>query len=149
MADRPLSYVRSTNSAADYFLHCGDSEMPPQALADWAAVRGNNDYYGSYPENLTLDIAGHRFLLTHGHRDMMWHQYDQLAAKANRLGCDICCFGHTHIYMDAEVNGVRLLNPGSLRYNRDRSNPCYMRIELNGDSVKAVRINLPDELNGF
>lgn len=149
MARAPLEYVRKAHPEADYFLYCGDSELPRQAMEGWAAVRGNNDSYGEYPEELILKIGGHQIYMTHGHMDMIWHKYDQLAAKAKRKGCDICCFGHTHVYYDGELNGVRMLNPGSMRYNRDRSPSCYMLVTLDGSDVCVQRKNLPEGLGQF
>lgn len=121
----------------DYFIHCGDSEMPKYRLEGFAAVMGNNDYYGEYPMHLILEIGSHRIYVCHGHRDMIYGHFEMLAAHAKEHGCDIACFGHTHIPFDQVIDGVHLLNPGSIWRNRDGSEPSYMIIHLNGDKVFA------------
>lgn len=134
-----LEYVRTAHSDADYFFHCGDTELPPYELHGFAVVQGNNDYYGTYPMRKILEIGSHRIMLVHGHRDVIFGHYEMLADKAAALGCDIACFGHSHIYHDSEVNGVRLLNPGSIWRNRDGSQPSYMIVTLDGDRILAER----------
>ena len=134
-----ISVIRNMYPDADYFFHCGDSEMPRYMLDGYACVQGNNDFYGEFPLHLVLHIGERNFLLAHGHRDMMYGRYDMLAKKAQKLGCDTVCFGHTHRYYDETVEGVRLLNPGSIWHNRDGSEPSYMLLRLNGKELTAER----------
>ncbi len=141
--ETPLKVIRERNPDAYCFIHCGDSEMPEPELRGYAHVRGNNDYYPNFPENLVIPIENHRIYVTHGHRDIGFYEYDRLAAKAKSRDCDIVMFGHTHMYFDEVVDGIHLLNPGSLRYNRDLTPPCYMIIMITGDEIKAHRINYP------
>ena len=51
--------------------------------------------------------------------------------------CDIVCFGHTHVaYLD-QVDGITLLNPGSLSHSRD-GKPCsYAILDINEDDVQV------------
>ena len=131
----PLEYLKEEYAHADYFLHCGDSELPKQMMEGFACVEGNNDPYGEYPMRLVLNIGEHRIYLTHGHRDMMFGQYEMLAQKAKALGCDIACFGHSHVPFAQVIDGVTCLNPGSIWHNRDGSRPTYMIVELYGRKV--------------
>lgn len=134
---KPLEYVKEAYHGYDYFFHCGDSEMPKYLLQGFAAVNGNNDWFNEYPSNLVLEIGEHCFYLTHGHRDFYFGRYDMLARKAKKLGCDVVCFGHTHIPFDQEIDGVRLLNPGSIWHNRDGSEPSYMLLTLRGSEIEV------------
>lgn len=140
MTRHGLDYVRSAHSDADYFIHCGDSEMPKYEMGGFACVQGNNDWFGEYPPRLTLEIGMHRILVTHGHRDFFYGRFDMLADRARAFDCDIVCFGHTHIYFDETVNGIRLLNPGSIWRNRDGSKPSYMLINLQGKKIITKRM---------
>ena len=133
----PLDFLREKYSDAEIFLHCGDSELPKRMLSGFTAVAGNNDDYGEYPEYLVLEAEGHRIYLTHGHRDMFLNQLHMLVKKANMLGCDTVCFGHTHVPCDAYVDGVHLLNPGSVWHNRDGSAPSYMILQIDKAGVRA------------
>ena len=139
---KPLEYIKMKHSDADYFFHCGDTELPPYEMEGFAVVQGNNDYYSQYPLRKVLEIGAHRILLTHGHRDMIFGQYKMLAERAKAFGCDIVCFGHTHISYDGEIDGIRILNPGSVWRNRDGTKPSYMVITLSGPDIHVERKEL-------
>ena len=139
--DEPLQELQRHYRDADYFFHCGDSEMPYKSLSGFARVRGNNDYDYDYPETLVLEVGEHRFLLTHGHRQGVYFGYDGLIRLAKINRCDIVCFGHTHRYSEAEKDGILLLNPGSIWCNRDGSAPSYMIITLENEKIKIERKN--------
>ena len=137
---QPLEYLKQTYPADDYFLHCGDTEMHPYEMEGFAVVQGNNDFFNAYPKQRIIQIGEHQILMVHGHMDLFLNHYDMLAKKAKNLGCDIACFGHTHIYHDSVINGVRMLNPGSIWRNRDGSDPSYMLIHLDGKNIDVKRM---------
>ena len=137
---KAITDIRSQYCHGEYLLHCGDSEMPAYMLDGFASVQGNNDDYNAYPARRILNIAGHRILMVHGHRDMFFGHYDMLADRAKQQGCDIVMFGHTHIYHDSVVDGIRILNPGSIWRNRDGSEPSYMLIDLEEGKISVKRM---------
>lgn len=139
----PLEYVREKYSDYDYFLHCGDSELPKYLLGGFAAVCGNNDRYGEFPQNLVISIGDHQVYVTHGHRDFFMGKLEMLASSAKAKGCDIACFGHTHVPFDGTIDGVRLLNPGSAWHNRDGSPASYMLLTFDGGRVDAQLMRIP------
>ncbi|MEE3487447.1 MAG: YfcE family phosphodiesterase [Bulleidia sp.] len=130
--------LKQKYSDFDYFLHCGDSQVPAFLLDGWCAVQGNTDMPGCHPYQMVIPVGSHRIYLTHGNHEL-YGGFENLAVTGKANGCDIVCFGHTHIYADTEVDGIRLLNPGSLRSNRDGTGPSYMIIRISGDDVKAER----------
>ena len=146
----PIEYINRTYGACDYRFHLGDSEMPRSFLLGFACVRGNNDYSDEYPEKLILPIGSHRFLLTHGHRSLLFYDPAPLAAYAQRNKCDVVCYGHTHVYNDTVIDGIRMLNPGSIGRNRDGSEPSYMILTLFEDgSIKAIRQTYHNPISKF
>jgi predicted phosphodiesterase len=40
------------------------------------------------------------------------------------------------------VDGIRLLNPGSVWKNRDETPACLMELEVTDTAIQAVRVNL-------
>lgn len=139
-----LMKLSNTYQDASVMIHCGDSELPDVYTRNFVFVHGNNDYCSTAPFDRILTIGNHRIFITHGHHYLYWNDKSSLVRKAKAEGCDICCFGHTHCYFDEEIDGVRMLNPGSLRCNRDGKNPSYMLIELDGEKIRTQRKEVSD-----
>ena len=89
----------------------------------WHAVRGNGDFYFSVPDNKVLEISARKLFLAHGNRCHVREGYKTIAAIARRTGAEAALFGHTHVPYCAVVDGIFLLNPGSI--SRPRSNAGY------------------------
>ena len=142
MYTEPIRGLIEMYPDADLFLHIGDSEQRMEDLKGWLCVSGNNDFDPKYPLERIIDAGHHRILLVHGDRLIYRGGLVTVANAGIEYGCDIVCYGHTHRYSDKTVNGVRLLNPGSLRYNRDRSPACYMLVHIRGDAITAERKDL-------
>ncbi len=136
-----LKKLKEVYKDYDLFLHCGDCETSKEQLYDFLSVAGNNDYLLDLPDERIVNVDGIKLLLTHGHR---YYGRGKLIEKAKKLRCKIVCFGHSHSPLISEAEGVLLLNPGSLRNNRDGSSPSYMILEVvNGEviSVNILRYN--------
>ena len=90
------------------FLREALAAMPHEPVL--YAVRGNNDFASMLPDDLFIELGGHRIHMEHGHRcpNLM-----TLAYRAKDRGADIALFGHTHEAHCEFAYGVLLLNPGS------------------------------------
>ena len=67
--DEQIEQVLAYEKNADVFIHCGDSEAYGPILDRFYAVRGNNDWFNPNLKNeITLNLEGHRIVVTHGHR---------------------------------------------------------------------------------
>lgn len=141
-----ITSIRQLHTEAQLFIHCGDSEMPMKLLQGYACVRGNCDYDFELPSSLVIPVESHQIYVTHGHKELFFRSYDELIKEAKKHHCDIVCFGHIHRYVDEEVDGIRLLNPGSLRNNRDGSAPSYMRIQIEDEKIQVERLEYPKDL---
>lgn len=118
----------------DLLLHAGDvGELwvldRLSAIAPLVAVHGNDetaDAQRELPYQQVVVAAGHRILLTHAHyrdraeelasrRDDAWEpKLQRRVAMAKRAGASIAVFGHTHVPMAVEREGVLLINPGAI-----------------------------------
>ncbi len=96
------------------------------------AVAGNCDRMGSAPWESTVERAGKRFFLTHGHTYSVKSGPGGLIAEAKRQGVDATLFGHTHQPLCEKVNGLWLLNPGSVGW---RCSPSYGVIFLKNGQI--------------
>ena len=122
--------------SVDLIIHCGDAEgtefeMQAVAGCEMEVVCGNNDFFTVLPKERVLDIKGNKILVTHGHYYSVSAGYERLAEEAASRGCNMAFFGHTHLPYIGEMNGVFLVNPGSLTYPRQFGRvPTYVIMEV-------------------
>lgn len=115
------SWVADELRTADHVLHAGDFLTPKahfrlrvRSGGEMTAVRGNRDPSLPLPEVATYETGGVRFVLTHGDDLGRGAAYRRgLADLAADHDADVAVGGHTHAPLDATVDGVRVLNPGS------------------------------------
>ncbi len=136
-----LQFVIDKEKPLDMLIHLGDAEGSEQWIPEWAGegckmamVLGNNDFFSRLERELEMEIGPHRALLTHGHYYGVSMGPEGLADEAKSRGCDIAMYGHTHKPFLEKVNGVTVLNPGSLSYPRQEGRrPSYMVITVSDD----------------
>lgn len=101
----------------DALLFAGDgADIVPllSTLAPVYAVKGNCDPDSNLPLEISMEFAGHKLLLTHGHRQRVKQNLDLLSACAKENEATIAIYGHTHHQGMDLVNRVFLINPGTL-----------------------------------
>lgn len=121
----------------DLMIHCGDSQLMAdnKSISGYLTVLGNCDFSG-YPLETQTELAGRKIFVTHGHRYSVKTSLMTLKYKAEEVGADIACFGHSHV-LGAEVIGSTLfLNPGSIRMPRERLEKTYVILDLVDDKIK-------------
>ena len=119
--DDNLKLVLSEECPLDMLIHLGDAEGSEHFIPDWVnpecrmeMVLGNNDFFSRLDREREIDIAGHKAFITHGHYYGVSMGPEGLVDEAKSRGCDIAMYGHTHRpYLDV-IDGVTVLNPGSL-----------------------------------
>lgn len=130
----------------DLLVHCGDSEGTEGqlvALCDTPVyvVEGNNDYFYDLSKRIEFDYCGYHILLTHGHYDKVYYGVENLLYRAAECKADIVMFGHTHVPCLKEIDGVKLVNPGSLTYPRQTGRePTYMVMEILGEKKLEIAL---------
>ncbi len=107
---------------ADLIIHCGDGLDDGRRLSDkggvpLVAVGGNCD--GVSRDVKIVGTPGGDIMVTHGYGEGVNHDLNTLLYTAEEKGCRAVCFGHTHVSMCEDVNGIYLINPGSLTRPRD------------------------------
>ena len=97
-------------------------------------VDGNCDGYSLDPE-LIFSVGNFKILAVHGHRFYVKDGLNNLILYAKEQGCNVALFGHTHLPTLLDINGVKLINPGTISLNGKRRTYCVL--EIDGDKFNA------------
>ena len=129
----------------DLLIHAGDVEdatyIESMVNCPIHMVGGNNDYFSFLPKEKEFFIGPHRVFLTHGHMYHLYMNTERLRYAGVQRKADIIIFGHTHQPKIEEVNGILLINPGSLSEPRQRGREAtYVILEL--DKVGEIHCEL-------
>ena len=134
-----ISYFIDRLKNVDALWHLGDHAEDAARIAvrlncGYVSVRGNCDPFSDAPLTYTVTWHGKRFLLLHGHTVSGRLPLLYAAKEAN---ADAVLFGHSHIPSFETVDGVLLLNPGSLSRPRTSKGPSVALITLTDDRMTA------------
>lgn len=128
------------------WLHAGDFAPDADALARLAGVpvycvAGNGDWPSPRVKDEELvALAGHRILLAHGHTYGVQYGRERFAKAARQAGADIAVYGHTHCAENGMMDGVLVLNPGSVARPRDAMEGSFMTMELTEGNAPGVQL---------
>ena len=137
--DEMVRRVIKENRDADYFLHAGDLCSDEALFPEVIFVRGNNDWYSDFPKQRLMRFNNVRIYMTHSDGMYGSSRYQRLAQIGKTNNCQLVIFGHTHCWYDETIDGVRILNPGSLLYNRDGSQMGYYIIYIENGEYRVTR----------
>lgn len=140
----PLSLLDDCDGV-DLVIHLGDEINDAKLLQELITtpvlmVPGNCDIEAREPRELSGNIGGQVFFITHGDRYGVKNSLESLIKKGAAEKATIVLYGHTHSPSVRTENGMLLLNPGSL------ATTCMMKsyalITLSGKNVEPVIINV-------
>lgn len=138
-----LSKIKDMHKDAELFIHCGDSEMKKEELVDFLVVRGNVDSDLSFNLIEETTVVNKKIVIVHGHK---WIYGDEIIEAllpiAKEKKADILFFGHIHRYVNVKRDNIHFINPGSVKYNKDLTNPCYAVVEIEKEDVKVKRVDI-------
>ena len=148
--DSAVSIYKSL-SDIDAVIHLGDSEKDARALSvlldtEIISVKGNIDGNNHKEDNVRLlETSCGRLLLTHGHQLNVKSSLTNLLYLAEEQNCTAALFGHTHLPMNETIDGILLLNPGSLSKPAGGMQGSYSLLTVSSDGPKASLHYLQDE----
>lgn len=140
-----LHAVVEKNPDADMLIHLGDGEHEfgdvnrefPQVPMVY--VGGNCDF-GTHKTTHIVHACGYKIFCCHGHTLGVHGGLDLLVSTAKQNDCKIALYGHTHLYRTEIVNGVFVMNPGSLDSPRNHNKPTFGVIQL--DTSGEIKMNI-------
>lgn len=111
----------------------------------------NKRYLRNLQDKIEFTVNGYKILLVHGSpRRINEYLYEDrpersLTRMLESIDADILVCGHTHMPYHRIVNGVHIINDGSVGKPKDGDpRACYAVIELNGTiSVEFRRVEYP------
>ncbi len=143
----PPALLRALRTA-DVILHAGDvtSRDVLDELSAFGPVHvalGNNDRpevrsWGA-KEDVRLDIEGVPVAMVHdaGPRSGRERRMRRRFPEAR-----LVVYGHSHIPMDVDADGIRLFNPGSPTWKRRQPFPTYGLLALRRGSIRSRIVEL-------
>jgi uncharacterized protein len=131
---------------ADLIIHAGDWQTIDvvhelQSYAEVEGVFGNVDdeiIKEHFPEKRILELGGFKIGITHGHGKGKTTEKRAIQAfKGEELDCII--FGHSHIPIKKDEDGLLLFNPGSPTDKRRQKLFSFGIFHI-GDTIEAEHI---------
>lgn len=121
---------------------CGDDDMIEYlAGCTTAMISGNCDLFSRLPRTKAVKLGNLAIHMEHGNR--LPYERELIRREARDLGVNVMMFGHTHVPLLEEKDGIWLVNPGSLTHPRQSSGrPTY--IVLNMDDEGKVEFTLKE-----
>lgn len=131
----------------DMILHLGDVTDDAdymEALLDREVRRvpGNCDVADREPGTLFIKAEGLLILATHGHHHRVKTTLHDLARDAKKHGAKVALFGHTHVALEDEVDGVMVLNPGSASLPKNNQKSGYAMMTVTGEDISVKFIHI-------
>lgn len=134
---------------ADLILHAGDvtSSTVLHELAGYAPVHvamGNNDgedvaAWGARGE-VELDVDGTRIAMVH---DSGRREGRERRLRRRFPDAGLIVFGHSHIPVNLDVDGVRFFNPGSPTWKRRQPSATFGIVQVAGPRLRSRIFELP------
>ncbi|WP_226583517.1 metallophosphoesterase [Halobacillus litoralis] len=123
--------IKERHLDVDARIHCGDSELAygSKELEGFHYAKGNCDFESEMENEQVVRVGELTILATHGHLFQVKSTLMPLSYKAEEVGAQVACFGHSHIAGAEKVKDTLFINPGSARLPRDREEPTYAILE--------------------
>ncbi|EKN67426.1 metallophosphoesterase [Schinkia azotoformans] len=138
-----IELKKKYRTEVETMIHCGDSELDAhsEAMSSYIAVRGNCDFDSNYANEQLVSIKsnGLAFYVTHGHLYNVKMSLMNLRYRAEEVGANVVCFGHSHIAGAELIDNMLFINPGSIILPRLRKEKTYAILEVDEAKNCVVR----------
>lgn len=129
--DESLRKIANKHNDCDRYIHLGDSQSNPDLIRPFISVKGNCDYFSSdFKKFLILFSPYGKIYCEH----IPFYQTNINKLKSEGFKIYLC--GHTHRRQNEIIDGIHVINPGSIKYPRD-GNLGYAIVEITEKSVKC------------
>ncbi len=135
--------IMERHGSFDLVIHLGDIIRQDEQLkmicrCPVKIVQGNCDFRSENPLTDIVEFDGNRALISHGHYYSVDWGTNQLWYAAEGNNCNFAMYGHTHVPEITEVEGITILNPGSISRPRQANRrKSYIIIKTTGKKADA------------
>ena len=135
----------------DALVHLGDTEGGEdyiEAVCGCPAyvLAGNNDFFSDNLREMEVVFGTKRAFMTHGHYYYVSLGPERIIEEGKMRNADIVMFGHTHKPFLEMIDGMIVLNPGSLSYPRQEGRKgSYIMMEIEPDCDVKCEIKYLDK----
>lgn len=143
---RAIKLVKKAIESSDVLIHLGDNISDLKYIKEGFkgevyGVSGNCDFTNEFQTEQIVEIEGKRFFITHGHKYGVKYNISTIFYKGKEVGVDAVLFGHTHVKVIDQDEGMWIINPGSTSLPKDRTESMAF-IEIKNDSIYAYTKDL-------
>lgn len=141
MLDNARGVLDIYKDEAEIVIHLGDLVNDAKKLEKeypWFKfyyVSGNNDWNTNVCFERNINIGGKKIIITHGHRQKVSFGLLSLALWAKEHDGDAVLFGHIHVPVIDEYNGVKIFSPGSISLPRSTDLPTFGILDVYGEKI--------------
>jgi len=137
----PLEYM--IDAEIELLIHLGDDisdakELEPLLEIPIVKVPGNCDHSALEPREITLNLEGRIFFITHGDHCRVKAGTDLLVQRAQQKNADIVLYGHTHHPLVSKVEGILLVNPGTLMAGSAMKSAAIITVKSSNVSTEII-----------
>lgn len=135
----------------DVLVHLGDTEGGEdyiEAVCGCPAyvLAGNNDFFSDNLREMEVVFGTKKAFMTHGHYYYVSLGPERIIEEGKMRNADIVMFGHTHKPFLEMIDGMIVLNPGSLSYPRQEGRKgSYIMMEIEPDCDVKCEIKYLDK----
>ena len=135
----------------DALVHLGDTEGGEdyiEAVCGCPAyvLAGNNDFFSDNLREMEVVFGTKKAFMTHGHYYYVSLGPERIIEEGKMRNADIVMFGHTHKPFLEMIDGLIVLNPGSLSYPRQEGRKgSYIMMEIEPDCDVKCEIKYLDK----
>ena len=135
----------------DALVHLGDTEGGEdyiEAVCGCPAyvLAGNNDFFSDNLREMEVVFGTKKAFMTHGHYYYVSLGPELIIEEGKMRHADIVMFGHTHKPFLEMIDGMIVLNPGSLSYPRQEGRKgSYIMMEIEPDCDVKCEIKYLDK----
>ncbi|MGB3160839.1 metallophosphoesterase [Carnobacterium sp.] len=139
-----VGLIETYKGKVDAMIHCGDSELEEtdSIWQEMLSVKGNMDFDQAYPVVRTEKIDQEKIVWVHGHLHEVKKTMQTLLVVAKEAQAKFAFFGHTHELGVEMIDGILVMNPGSILLPRGAYKlKTYAVVETDKETIKVTYYN--------